>query len=113
METAEKVLELYQGTYFDLSVKHFHEKRCRYGDVGVAKPSSTAGFADRSQSLDGDDGVVALGRSLCRDRRNVFIKSGSVRNAAHGIREQPERITQDLICEVTSGHATPSRELVT
>src|SRR3954452_8977834 len=26
METAEKVLELYQTTYFDLSVKHFHEK---------------------------------------------------------------------------------------
>ena len=26
METAEKVLELYQTTYFDLSVRHFHEK---------------------------------------------------------------------------------------
>lgn len=26
METAEKVLELYQSTYFDLSVRHFHEK---------------------------------------------------------------------------------------
>ena len=26
METAEQVLELYQSTYFDLSVRHFHEK---------------------------------------------------------------------------------------
>ncbi|MGH9630536.1 MAG: ISNCY family transposase [Bryobacteraceae bacterium] len=26
METAEKVLELFQTTYFDLSVRHFHEK---------------------------------------------------------------------------------------
>lgn len=26
MEVAEKVLELYQSTYFDLSVRHFHEK---------------------------------------------------------------------------------------
>src|SRR4051812_20827436 len=26
METAERVLALYQGTYFDLSVQHFHEK---------------------------------------------------------------------------------------
>jgi transposase len=26
LETAEKVLELYQTTYFDLSVRHFHEK---------------------------------------------------------------------------------------
>jgi transposase len=26
MQTAERVLALYQGTYFDLSVRHFHEK---------------------------------------------------------------------------------------
>jgi hypothetical protein len=26
METAEKVLELYQQQFFDLSVRHFHEK---------------------------------------------------------------------------------------
>ena len=26
VETAEKVLALYQETYFDLSVRHFHEK---------------------------------------------------------------------------------------
>jgi hypothetical protein len=26
MEIAEKVLGLYQGMYFDLSVRHFHEK---------------------------------------------------------------------------------------
>ena len=26
METAERVLRLYQERYFDLSVKHFHEK---------------------------------------------------------------------------------------
>ena len=32
METAEKVLALYQETYFDLSVRHFHEK---------LKPSTT------------------------------------------------------------------------
>jgi len=26
MERAERVLALYQETYFDLSVRHFHEK---------------------------------------------------------------------------------------
>ncbi len=26
METAEKVLKLYQERYFDLSMRHFHEK---------------------------------------------------------------------------------------
>jgi hypothetical protein len=28
MELAEKVLQLYQERYFDLSVRHFHEKLC-------------------------------------------------------------------------------------
>jgi hypothetical protein len=27
LEQAERVLALYQETYFDLSVRHFHEKR--------------------------------------------------------------------------------------
>ena len=32
MEKAEKVLELYQTTYFDLSMPHFHEKlRAEHG----------------------------------------------------------------------------------
>jgi hypothetical protein len=36
METAEKVLELYQTTYFDLSVRHFHEKlRAEHG-IGLS-----------------------------------------------------------------------------
>jgi transposase len=36
METAEKVLELYQGTYFDLSVRHFHEKLKAEHDIGLS-----------------------------------------------------------------------------
>ena len=36
METAEKVLELYQTTYFDLSVRHFHEKLKAGHDIGLS-----------------------------------------------------------------------------
>src|SRR3954454_797020 len=36
METAEKVLELYQATYFDLSVRHFHEKLKAEHDIGLS-----------------------------------------------------------------------------
>jgi transposase len=36
METAEKVLELYQTTYFDLSVRHFHEKLKAEHDIGLS-----------------------------------------------------------------------------
>src|SRR3982751_2536260 len=36
METAEKVLELYQTTYFDLSVRHFHEKLKSEHDIGLS-----------------------------------------------------------------------------
>ena len=36
MEIAEKVLELYQTTYFDLSVRHFHEKLKAEHDIGLS-----------------------------------------------------------------------------
>ena len=36
METAQKVLELYQTTYFDLSVRHFHEKLQAEQDIGLS-----------------------------------------------------------------------------
>src|SRR4051794_13460180 len=36
METAEKVLELYQTTYFDLSVRHFHEKLKSEHNIGLS-----------------------------------------------------------------------------
>jgi transposase len=36
METAEKVLELYQTTYFDLSVRHFHEKLKAEHHIGLS-----------------------------------------------------------------------------
>jgi hypothetical protein len=36
METAEKVLELYQTTYFDLSVRHFHEKLQAEHDIRLS-----------------------------------------------------------------------------
>lgn len=36
METAEKVLELYQTTYFDLSVRHFHEKLKAEHEIGLS-----------------------------------------------------------------------------
>jgi hypothetical protein len=36
METAEKVLELYQTTYLDLSVRHFHEKLKAEHDMGLS-----------------------------------------------------------------------------
>ena len=36
METAERVLELYQTTYFDLSVRHFHEKLKTEHQIGLS-----------------------------------------------------------------------------
>jgi transposase len=36
METAERVLALYQGTYFDLSVRHFHEKLREEQDIRLS-----------------------------------------------------------------------------
>jgi transposase len=36
METAEKVLELHQSTYFDLSVRHFHEKLKTEHEIGLS-----------------------------------------------------------------------------
>ena len=36
METAEKVLALYQERYFDLSVRHFHEKLREEHDIGLS-----------------------------------------------------------------------------
>jgi transposase len=36
METAEKVLELYQERYFDLSVRHFHEKLREEHDIRIS-----------------------------------------------------------------------------
>ena len=36
LETAEKVLALYQETYFDLSVRHFHEKLKSGHDIRVS-----------------------------------------------------------------------------
>jgi len=36
METAQKVLELYRATYFDLSVRHFHEKLKAEHEVAVS-----------------------------------------------------------------------------
>ena len=36
METAEKVLELYQTAYFDLSVRHFHEKLKAEHDIRLS-----------------------------------------------------------------------------
>lgn len=36
MKTAEKVLELYETTYFDLSVRHFHEKLKKEHDIGLS-----------------------------------------------------------------------------
>ena len=36
LETAEKVLELYQATYFDLSVRHFHEKLRAEHDIKLS-----------------------------------------------------------------------------
>lgn len=36
METAEKVLELFQTIYFDLSVRHFHEKLKSEHDIGLS-----------------------------------------------------------------------------
>src|SRR6516164_10749857 len=36
METAENVLELYQQRYFDLSVRHFHEKLREGHDIRVS-----------------------------------------------------------------------------
>ena len=36
LETAEKVLELYQTTYFDLSVRHFHEKLGAEHDIKLS-----------------------------------------------------------------------------
>ena len=36
METAERVLELYQERYFDLSVRHFHEKLGEEHGIGIS-----------------------------------------------------------------------------
>ena len=36
METAERVLGLYQDTYFDLSVRHFHEKLREEQDIRLS-----------------------------------------------------------------------------
>jgi len=36
METAERVLALYQGTYFDLSVRHFQEKLREEQDIRLS-----------------------------------------------------------------------------
>ena len=36
VETAERVLELYQERYFDLSVRHFHEKLGEEHGIGIS-----------------------------------------------------------------------------
>ena len=36
METAERVLEVYQERYFDLSVRHFHEKLGEEHGIGIS-----------------------------------------------------------------------------
>jgi transposase len=61
LETAEKVLELYQTTYFDLSVRHFHEKLRAEHDIWLS-------YSWVKQALQGA-GLVKKGRRRGSHRR--------------------------------------------
>ena len=62
MQTAERVLGLYRDRYFDLSVRHFHEKLAEEHELEIS-------YSWVKQALQGA-GLVARGRKrACEDRR--------------------------------------------
>ena len=69
LETAEKVLELYQTTYFDLSVRHFHEKLRAEHDIWLS-------YSWVKQALQGA-GLVKKRRRRGSHRRRPARMSGS------------------------------------
>ena len=62
METAERVLELYQERYFDLSVRHFHEKLGEEHGIGIS-------YSWVKQALQGAGPFQKRGRRAARRRR--------------------------------------------
>jgi len=61
METAERVLRLYQEKYFDLNVRHFHEKLQEVEDISLS-------YSWVKQALQGA-GLVARKRKRSKHRR--------------------------------------------
>lgn len=61
MQTAERVLGLYRERYFDLSVRHFHEKLAEEHDLEIS-------YSWVKQALQGA-GLVARGRKRGKHRR--------------------------------------------
>ena len=64
LEIAEHVLKLYQETYFDLSIRHFHEKLRRKEELSQVVTGRGLGSAAPSLRLDLPD-AIAVGESVC------------------------------------------------
>ena len=84
METGEKVLGLYQERYFDLSVRHFHEKlkdehsiQLSYSWVKQALQGAGLVSGERGEGRTGDGGAQALGgHATAHRRQQASLASG-------------------------------------
>ena len=69
LEVVERVLKLYQETYYDLNMRHFHEKLKEEHDIELS-------YTWVQKALQGA-GLVARRRTRCMERRSIVSRHDS------------------------------------